>query len=139
MYILARCVRSWRPPEVMILPTTSEQCGAWVTNLIPRKNKNKKGTWPMATSSSRPAFSLRVKLVLSYLGVALGAMLLLIIVVSVVVQNYFYSTQRDQLRASAEFVAQQIGQIYHSNGESWDAFREPINLRYSPDLFIVAD
>src|SRR6266849_7113122 len=108
MYILARCVRSWRPPEVMILPTTSKQCGAWVTNLIPMKNK--KGTWPMATSSSRPAFSLRAKLVLSYLGVALGAMLLLIVVVSVVVQNYFYSAQLDQFRANAEYTAQQMGQ-----------------------------
>src|SRR2546425_11862336 len=108
MYILARCVRSWRPPVVLTLLTTSKQCGAWVTNLIQRKNK--KGTWPMATSSSRLAFSLRAKLVLSYLGVALGAMLLLIIVVSLAVQNYFYSAQLDQFRANAEYTAQQIGQ-----------------------------
>jgi two-component system, OmpR family, sensor histidine kinase BaeS len=64
----------------------------------------------VVTRSSRPAFSLRAKLVLSYLGVALGAMLLLIIVVSVVVQNYFYSAQLDQFRANAEYTAQQIGQ-----------------------------
>jgi len=62
------------------------------------------------TRSYRPGFSLRAKLVLSYLGVALGAMLLLIIVVSVVVQNYFYSTQLDQFKANAEYTAQQIGQ-----------------------------
>jgi signal transduction histidine kinase len=62
------------------------------------------------TRSSRPAFSLRAKLVLSYLGVALGAMLLFIIVVTVVVQNYFYSAQLDQFRANAEYTAQQIGQ-----------------------------
>ncbi len=64
----------------------------------------------MITRSSRPAFSLRAKLVLSYLGVTLGAMLLLIIVVTVVVQNYFYSAQLDQFRANAEYTAQQIGQ-----------------------------
>ena len=64
----------------------------------------------MVRRSSRPAFSLRAKLVLSYLGVALGAMLLLIIVVSVVVNNYFYSAQLAQFRANAEYTAQQIGQ-----------------------------
>src|SRR5260370_16823240 len=122
MYILARCVRSWRPPEVMILPTTSKQCGAWVTNLIPRKNK--KGTWPMATSSSRLAFSLRAKLVLSYLGVALGAMLLLIIVVSLAVQNYFYTTQHDQLRVRPEYYPHQIVQLYHTNVEHCSNIRQ---------------
>jgi two-component system sensor histidine kinase BaeS len=64
----------------------------------------------VVTRFSRPAFSLRAKLVLSYLGVALGAMLLLILVVSMVVQNYFYSAQLDQFRANAEYTAQQIGQ-----------------------------
>ena len=91
----------------------------------------------MATSSSRMAFSLRAKLVLSYLGVALGAMLLLIIVVSLAVQNYFYTTQHDQLRVRAEYYAQQIGQLYHDNGESWNNVRQ-IHL-YSPELFIVID
>jgi two-component system, OmpR family, sensor histidine kinase BaeS len=89
------------------------------------------------TLSSRPAFGLRAKLVLSYLGVALGAILLLIVVVSVVVQNYFFSTQRDQLRARAEYYAEQIGQLYHNKGESWDNVGQ---LRlYSPELFIVID
>ena len=37
-------------------------------------------------------------------------MLLLIIVVTLVVQNYFYSAQLDQFRANAEYTAQQIGQ-----------------------------
>ena len=64
----------------------------------------------MLTRSYRPGFSLRAKLVLSYLGVTLGAMLLLIIVVSVVVQNYFYTAQLDQFKANAEYTAQQIGQ-----------------------------
>src|SRR6266566_7777336 len=97
----------------------------------------KKGNLLVVTRSSRPAFSLRAKLVLSYLGVALGAMLLLIVVVTVVVQNYFYSTQIDQLRARAEYYAQQIGEIYHNNSESWDNIG-PYRL-YSPELFIVID
>jgi len=92
----------------------------------------------VVTRSSRPALSLRAKLVLSYLGVALGAMLLLIVVVSVVVQNYFYSTQIDQLRARAEYYAQQIGQDYHDKGESWDNVGQ-IHLLYSLELFIVVD
>src|SRR5215467_12440633 len=74
----------------------------------------------MVTRSSRPGFSLRAKLVLSYLGVALGAMLLLIIVVTVVVQNYFYSAQLDQLQANAEYYAQYVGQRYQQAGENWN-------------------
>ena len=89
------------------------------------------------SSHSRPAISLRAKLVLSYLSVALGAILLLIIVVSLVVQNYFYTTQRDQLRARAEYYAQQIGQSYQNKGESWNNVG-PLVV-YSPELFIVVD
>jgi two-component system sensor histidine kinase BaeS len=87
--------------------------------------------------STRPAFSLRAKLVLSYLGVALGAILLLIIVVSVVVQNYFYSAQLDQFRAQAEYIAQVIGQQYQNAGENWDSIG-PIRLDV-PELVIVID
>jgi two-component system sensor histidine kinase BaeS len=90
-----------------------------------------------SSSHSRPAISLRAKLVLSYLSVALGAILLLIIVVSLVVQNYFYTTQRDQLRARAEYYAQQIGQSYQNKGESWNNVG-PLVV-YSPELFIVVD
>src|SRR6266516_6001607 len=98
----------------------------------------KKGNLLVVTRSSRPAFSLRAKLVLSYLGVALGAMLLLIMVVTMVVQNYFYSAQLDQLRARAEYYAQKIGQDYHDKGESWDNVGQ-IHLLYSLELFIVVD
>jgi two-component system sensor histidine kinase BaeS len=83
----------------------------------------------VVTRSSRPAFNLRAKLVLSYLGVALGAMLLLIIVVAFVVQNYYYSAQLDQFRANAEITAQQIGQRGNIG---------PINPVGS-DLYIVVD
>jgi signal transduction histidine kinase len=91
----------------------------------------------VVTRSSRPAFSLRAKLVLSYLGVALGAMLLFIIVVTVVVQNYFYSAQLDQFRANAEYTAQQIGQRYQLAGGDWELIG-PINLGV-PELYIVVD
>ena len=83
----------------------------------------------MLTRSYRPGFSLRAKLVLSYLGVTLGAMLLLIIVVSVVVQNYFHTAQLDQFKANAEYTAQQIGQQGNTG---------PINPVGS-ELYIVVD
>jgi len=73
----------------------------------------------MEVKSSRLVPSLRVKLVLSYLVVALGAILLLVVVVSLAVQNYFYKAQQDLLKASAENAAQLIGQIYHNGGGSW--------------------
>ena len=91
----------------------------------------------MDMRSPRPAFGLRAKLVLSYLGVALGAILLLIVVVSVEVQNYFYSTQLDQFRSNAEYIAQQIGQRYSIAGNDWNHIG-PINLGV-PELFIVVD
>ncbi len=65
--------------------------------------------------TTQPALSLRVKLMLSYLGVALGAMLILAIVISLAVQNYFNTTQRDQLRSQAESLAQQLG-YYSARG-----------------------
>lgn len=52
--------------------------------------------------------SLRVKLVLSYLMVALGAVLILAIVVSVAVQNYFQNTERQQVHALAQTLADEI-------------------------------
>lgn len=91
----------------------------------------------MDTRSARPAFGLQAKLVLSYLGVALGAILLLIVVVSVVVQNYFYSTQLDQFRSNAEYIAQQIGHRYQLAGDDWDNIG-PIGLDV-PELYIVVD
>src|SRR5260370_2721133 len=74
----------------------------------------------MEVKSSRLVPSLRVKLVLRYLVVALGAILLLVVVVSLAVQNYFYQAQQDQLKAEAEYTAQYIGRLYQSRGENWD-------------------
>ncbi|HEY6286255.1 MAG TPA: HAMP domain-containing sensor histidine kinase, partial [Ktedonobacteraceae bacterium] len=64
-------------------------------------------------------------------------MLLLIIVVSLVVQNYFYSAQLDQFRANAEYTAQQIGQRYHFSGGDWGNMGT-INLGV-PELYILVD
>jgi signal transduction histidine kinase len=75
--------------------------------------------------------------VLSYLGVALGAMLLLIIVVTLVVQNYFYTAQLNQFRANAEYSAQEIGQYYQSAGGDWE-FIPRITLT-GPEFYIVVD
>ncbi len=85
----------------------------------------------------RPSrLSLRIKLVLSYLLVTLGAILILTVVVSLAIQNYFASAQLDQLRAKAEYQAQQIGQSYATAG-NWDEV--PATSRYSLDLMVIVD
>lgn len=81
-------------------------------------------------------FSLQTKLIVSYAGVALGA-ILLVIVISLLVQNYFTSAQRDQLRSQAEYLAEQVGIAYYNRGESWDNIGR-IDY-YSPELFVVID
>ena len=63
------------------------------------------------------SLSLRTKLVLSYLSVALGAILVMIIVVAIAVQIYFYRAQIDQLNVEAESVAQFTAQSYRFRGE----------------------
>ncbi|MGH2494598.1 MAG: HAMP domain-containing protein, partial [Ktedonobacteraceae bacterium] len=81
--------------------------------------------------------SLRVKLVLSYLGVALGAILLLVVVISLAVQNYFYTAQIGQLRSEAQISAQQVGLTYQRASESWDfgaRFED-----FNPELVLVID
>ncbi len=84
-------------------------------------------------------FSLRVKLVLSYLGVALVAILLLVVVISLAVQNYFYSVQIGQLRSVAESNAQQVGLDYQQASESW-AFTNVAGFEeFYPYLVLVVD
>ncbi len=56
-----------------------------------------------------PPMSLRVKLILSYLLVALSAIVILGVVILFAVQNYFANYQTDQLLATAEYEAKQIG------------------------------
>src|SRR5437016_10560038 len=81
-----------------------------------------------------PPLSLRLKLVLSYLIVALGAILILAIAVSLAIQNYFANSQRDQLRSEGEYRAQQIGHLYRAYGGDWRSVPfEPIQPR-GPEL-----
>src|SRR5260370_38088487 len=89
----------------------------------------------MEIKLSRLVPSLRVKLVLSYLVVALGAILLLLLVVPLAVQNYFYKAQQDQLKAEGENAAQQIGQSYHNGGESWGSLGAPLSL-FGPNVAV---
>ena len=86
---------------------------------------------------SLPTLGLRTKLALSYLAVALSAILVLIIVVSIAVQNYFYNTQRDQLQSLAASYTQQIGQRYSEVGSNWNNLG--LIRIYGPDLFVVKD
>ena len=86
---------------------------------------------------SCPKMSLRVQLILSYLAVALGAILVLVVVIAFVVQNYFYSTERDLLRTRATFSAREIVELYSEAGNSWD-FLGILRLN-SPDLLEVVD
>ncbi len=65
------------------------------------------------------SLSLRTKLVLSYLSVALGAILVMIIVVAIAVQIYFYRAQIGQLNVEAESVVQFAAQSYQQNNNSW--------------------
>ena len=60
--------------------------------------------------------SLRLKLVLSYLAVALGAIFILAIAVAIAVQNYFTTTQLEGLRQQAQFRAHQVVFAYTHNG-----------------------
>ena len=83
--------------------------------------------------------SLRVKLVLSYLMVALGAVLILAIVVSLAVQNYFQSTERQQVHALAQSLADEIGM--RSSGMPPDQTDRGMNISsfYNPFLVIVVN
>jgi len=77
--------------------------------------------------------SLRIKLVLSYLAVALGAILILTLAIAIVVQNYFTTTQLETLRRQAQYRAQQIAFLYPRN--KW-------SLRVAPGdpvILVIAD
>jgi two-component system sensor histidine kinase BaeS len=67
-----------------------------------------------------PSWTLRTKLVLSYLGVTLGAILILSIVITQVVQYNFAHQQQDEFGDSIKNDAQQIGVIYHETSGNWD-------------------
>src|SRR5437764_14206611 len=86
-----------------------------------------------------PPLSLRLKLVLSYLIVALGAILILAIVVSLATQNYFANSQRDQLRSEGEYIAQQIGHLYRAYGGASRTVPLQEIQTGGPDLLIITN
>ncbi len=92
----------------------------------------------MKSQVAFPKRSLRTKLVLSYLGVALGAILVLSIAVTLAVQYNFANQQRNEFMNQAETEAQQVGQIYHMSGGNWNSIRPIPN--YNPDsIQLVVD
>ena len=86
-----------------------------------------------------PPVGLRLKLVLSYLMVALGAILILAIAVSLAIQNYFAGAQKDQLHAQVEYLAAQIGHLYRADGEDWNGIPLQYIQTSDPTLLIITD
>lgn len=87
-----------------------------------------------------PTFSLRLKLVLSYLGVALGAIIIMAIVVSFAIQSYFVSSQQNTLKVQAEGFSLSLATVYTAEGNTWNAaplqsFIEP----GTPSLLVIVD
>ncbi|HVB21117.1 MAG TPA: HAMP domain-containing sensor histidine kinase [Ktedonobacteraceae bacterium] len=94
----------------------------------------------MSQSFHLPTLSLRLKLVLSYLGVALGAIIIMAIVVSFAIQSYFVSSQQNTLKVQAESFAQSLATVYTAQGNTWNAaslqsYIEP----GTPSLLVIVD
>jgi two-component system sensor histidine kinase BaeS len=89
----------------------------------------------MRSHAALPSFSLRTKLVLSYLAVALGAILILSIVVTQVVQYSFANQQHDTFKQNIGDEANQIGVYYHNYGDNWNNMppRLGLDFNFAPD------
>jgi signal transduction histidine kinase len=86
--------------------------------------------------STRPTLSLRLQLLLSFLGVALGAIILLAVVVSLAIQNYFVNSQQQLVSTNATYLAQQLGIAYRSHNGSWNGVPLPLS---EPALLVLED
>ncbi len=92
----------------------------------------------MSESFTMPPLSLRLKLVLSYLGVAIGAIIIMAIVVSFAIQSYFVSSQQNLLRLQAENFAGQLAFVYSAQGDTWDSSYLQRNIEpIGPSLLII--
>jgi two-component system, OmpR family, sensor histidine kinase BaeS len=80
-----------------------------------------------------PRLSLKAKLVLSYLVVALGAVLIMAIIIALAVQSYFNNAQLDSLRGAALYRAQSVSYYYQRAG-SWGNIQQ---FRISPNDPVV--
>ena len=85
---------------------------------------------------TRPTLSLRLQLLLSFLGVALGAIILLAVVVSLAIQNYFVSSQQQLVSTNATYLAQQLGIAYRSHDGSWNGVPLPLS---EPAMLVLED
>jgi len=85
------------------------------------------------------SLSLRVKLVLSFLAVTLGAILVLAFAVAIAVQSYFISAEREALQRQAAYEAQYIEYIYQRVGATWDNFVPAMSPRGEPMLLVLVD
>ncbi|MEO6891572.1 MAG: HAMP domain-containing sensor histidine kinase [Ktedonobacteraceae bacterium] len=91
----------------------------------------------MKQTPALPLLSLRTKLVLSYLAVALGAVVVLAVAVVLAINNYFLTVQIEQLRRVAATQAQAITNIYIVEQSNWHNI--PWRNAPSPYLFVVVD
>ncbi|GLV58431.1 hypothetical protein KDH_52640 [Dictyobacter sp. S3.2.2.5] len=71
------------------------------------------------TTLQNSTFSLKSKLVLSYLLVILGTVLVLSFAVAIAVQNYFYSLQVSGTSRAATYLASQTLNYYSHYGSDW--------------------
>lgn len=82
--------------------------------------------------------SLKAKLVLSYLAVALGAVLIMAVIIALAVQNYFNNAQLDALRSTALYRAQYLSYIYQRVG-SWGKVNQIHISPNDPAVLVLAD
>jgi signal transduction histidine kinase len=92
----------------------------------------------MNHSASVPqGVSLRVKLVLSYLGVTLSCILLMVIVVAIAVPKYFYDSQIKQLRDQAQQWSSTFALEYQGSGNSWSGFQTLIHDGWPFSKYVI--
>lgn len=80
--------------------------------------------------------SLRTKLVLSYVAVALGAIICLAIGVFFAVQYSFRQARAQQVHANADYLARELEQRYFAAGNNWNLALEDISQN-GPALLVI--
>ena len=110
--------------------------GLQVCAIIYNSREVVKGVLAVQRYLHRLPLSLRMKLVLSYLLVALGAILILAIVIVLAIQSYFANAQIDDLRMPTEYAAQQIAADYDSTSGTFPDFTSTIS-HFSLDMQLV--
>ena len=83
--------------------------------------------------------SLRIKLVLSYLIVALGAIFVLSFAVSIAFRNLVIQSEIQNLKQQAQFRSGQILHYYQFSGATWNGFPRSNVETGDPVLFVLED